>query len=271
MFAGILCSRSTLTEECKVKEHPNFYENIEEARMRIRATIVMYDNEPYHVLDICNHMVDGIFRVYLSPVGKKTSSGPQTDNFAPAAPGLGTYLDGWIAAHPDAGYLRKRMDSKNFNKFRPFPLGMCNFQSGTYYLERQPVRHREQGLTRAMVFETYVSASWSPKKASRQPGTSVDLYTPAFVSCIKADHPTAKDCLVNLLDPTVENEAAAFNRDFALVRGPIDMILLAYKGDVVGMLPKNDFSVVRLGRRHLHTREAVSDLKLFGSIEQALQ
>ena len=48
--------------------HPNFYENLKEAQMRLLRTVVTYDNEPYYVGAITNHMKDGIFRVYLLPL-----------------------------------------------------------------------------------------------------------------------------------------------------------------------------------------------------------
>jgi hypothetical protein len=52
-----------------------------------------------------------------------------------------------MAEHPAAGILRKQMNSPLFNKFRPYPLGMCNTKGQrAYYLERQPNRKTEQGF-----------------------------------------------------------------------------------------------------------------------------
>ena len=51
----------------------NFYETVTEANMRLRQTVVLYDNEPYHVLAISDHIskgeeaLKGEFRIYLAP------------------------------------------------------------------------------------------------------------------------------------------------------------------------------------------------------------
>jgi hypothetical protein len=54
--------------------------------------------------------------------------------------------------------IRKTMNSPKFNKFRPFPLGMCNSNGRCYFLERQPLRPKvEQGLIRSMVTEKQIT------------------------------------------------------------------------------------------------------------------
>ena len=70
----------------------------------------------------------------------------------------------------------------------------------------------------------------------------------------------------NLLDSGIQNESGAFHREFALVRGPINTVFLAYKADVVGILPRNDLSLVRLGEEHRHLVEVVENLKIFTAI-----
>jgi hypothetical protein len=152
-----------------MKEHPNFYENVKEAMMRLRRTVVLYDGEPWVVLAITNHKPDGIFRVYLDPIGKdpnKNRQRPEPEGFPPEHPGLGGYMDTWIDEHPDSGIKRKQMNSPLFNKFRPYPLGMCNIKgSGCYYIERQPNRKTEQGLISSMLFETLITVA--PQQAKR--------------------------------------------------------------------------------------------------------
>lgn len=246
--------------------HPNTFETVKEAMMRLRRTVVCYDGEPYVVLAITNHMSNGIFRIYLDPIGKdpnKMRQRPEPEGFPPEHPGLGPYMDTWIAEHPDSGIIRKEMNSPKFNKFRPYPLGMCNIKgSGTYYIERQPNRKTEQGLISSMLFETLISVA--PQQAKRV--GSVDIYGPAFRSCVLGDHPSAEECLANLSDPEILNDAAAFHREFALVRGPIGMLFLAYKHDIVGVLPNNGFDCIRLGREFTHTKEVVEKLGIFQTI-----
>jgi len=250
-----------------MKQHPNFYESIQEAQMRLRGTVVMYDGEPYYVFAICNHKTDGIFRIYLDPIGRdpdKTRKYPPYDNYAANDPALGPFLDQWMEANPDSGCLRKMMNSSKFNKFRPYPLGMCNVGTRTVYLERQPQRKTEQGLTKSMLFESLITTG--SREEARQRAASVDLFTPAFKACVLAEHPSAQSCLDALLDPKIENESAAFHRNFAFVRGPIEMVFLAYKSDIIGVLPKNNFDYIRLGRGFRHTKEVVQDLGLFKTI-----
>lgn len=251
----------------KMKEHVNFYENLKEAVMRLRHTIVLYDGEPVYVRAITDHKKDGIFRMYLDPLHLVQKSGrsiPDVSHIPSDHESLGPLLDQFMDENPNSGLLRKQMNSPKFNKFRPFPLGMCNIHGqGTSYVERQPVRPRtEQGLVRAALYEIPVTAS-----KMREQRFTLDMFTEAFKDCILGRYPTAKDCITNLQDPDVTNEAAAFDRNFAFVRGPINMIFLAYKDNVVGVLPKGDLSVVKLGRDFTFVKEAVEELNLFSDIQ----
>lgn len=246
---------------------PNTFENVKEAMLRLRRTVVLYDGEPYIVLVVTNHKNDNIFRIYLEPTGRdpnKKYERPEPEQYPPEHPGLGQYMDTYLTQHPDCGVLRKKMNSPLFNKFRPYPLGMCNIKGdGTYYVERQPNRKTEQGLISSMLDETRISTS--PSTAPRRSGY-VEVYGSAFRDCVMGKYPTAAECLANLIDPDVVNDAAAFHRDFALVRGPIDMLFVAYKHDIIGVLPKNNFDYIRLGREFHHTKEVVEGLGVFQSI-----
>jgi len=245
---------------------PNVYENIKEANTRLRSTIVLYDGEPYRIFMITNHKSDGIFRVYLDPLSRGSAAQPQIIRdaryFEPDDPTTGATLDKWLDATPNSGILRKMMNSPAFNRFRPFPLGMCNYRGRAVYLARQPVRHREQGLTNAMVVETAFNFSGDAYES----GFNAGFYSESFVSCVKGSHPSAHECITQLRDPDVTNESVAFHREFALLRGPIDTMFLAYKTDIVGMLPNGDFSELKLGRKFNHVREVVTELGLFSNI-----
>lgn len=250
-----------------MKEYPNFYENVKEALMRLRRTVVLYDGRPYVVLTITDHKGDGIFRIYLEPIGRSPDSSrgcPEPEQYPPEHPGTGPYMDIWMKDHPESGILRKQMNSPLFNKFRPYPLGMCNIKgSSAYYIERQPNRKTEQGLISSMLYETPVSTDVQAKKRI---GT-IDVYGPAFRDCVIGDYPSAKECLAGLSDPSILNDAVAFSREFAFARGPIGMIFLAYKHDIIGVLPRGDFGCVRIGRDFCHTKEVVAELGLFQDID----
>lgn len=250
------------------KELPNVYENVKEAMLRLRRTVVVYDGEPYVVLAITNHKADGIFRIYLDPTAKSSEQisvgRPEPEQYPAEHPGLGDYMDAWMTAHPNSGVIRKQMNSPLFNKFRPYPLGMCNTKGGgCYYVERQPNRRTEQGLLSSMLQETPINLAPSQPPRTR---VNVDVYGKAFKDCIMGQYPSAQEVLTNLNDPDVVNDAAAFDRHFALVRGPLNMLFLAYKSDIIGVLPKGNFDMVRLGREFQHCKEVVENLGLFSAI-----
>lgn len=252
-----------------MKEHVNFYENLKEAHIRLRGTIILYDGLPYYVLAITNHRGDGVFRMYLDEIGKREETAFKEfpnqilDMYHPDNPGLGPALDSWMEVKKGHhNIIRKKMNSPLFNRFRPFPLGMVNQGLRVIYTERQPTRKTEQGLTRSMVLENSVDATPSNKPAI----PTLDIFSSSFRDCILGNYPSAEDCLKNLTDPEIENEAAAFHRNFALVRGPMGLLFLAYKQDVIGLLPNNDFGVVRLDKKFAHCKEVVQSLNLFSSI-----
>lgn len=247
------------------KEFVNFYENLKEALMRLQYTIVMYDGEPYYVLTIANEKADGIFRMYLEPIGHENGNVISRYGNVPHDQNIhdrGTRMDQWMEAHPEAGVLRKMMNSPLFNKFRPFPLGMCNANGRTVYLERQPLRHTQQGLTQNMICGLEVGLGLGIKGRS----SAIDMFSPVFRDCILGIYPEIKECITNLRDPEIANEAVAFHRHFALIRGPVDTLFLAYKGDAIGFLSNGDTSVVRLAEKFIHTKEVVADLNIFDDI-----
>lgn len=251
--------------------HTNFFETVKEANIRLRGTVVLYDKEPYSVIAITDHKKDGIFRIYMIPIGIEGDKGgaanytalnPTPVNTTPHDhSSFGSEMDKWLDANEGkTKVIRKSMNSPLFNKYRPFPLGMCNYGTDVIYIERQPTRKTEQGLTRQMLDTYQISVT----KGGKIP--SIDLFHPAFRACIMAQHPSPKDCLAALLSNEFKNEALAFHRDFAFIKGPIDLVFLAYKGDIVGVLPKNNFDFLKLGVGHRHCREVVEGLRLFANI-----
>lgn len=204
--------------------HVNFYENLEEAHRRLLATVVMYDGSPYIVQAITAHRPDEVFRVYLMPLGyeqdmAKPDSLPNFSQHNRQSPALGMYLDKWMEANPKQDALiRKRMDSKHFNKFRPFPLGMVVRGKHTYYVERTPQRRMEQGLTQAAIVETSVSLMPQEEGPRSSRYGVVHLYSKELADCILGKYLPAEEALSNLLDPEVENVSLPFNRQFAFIR-----------------------------------------------------
>ena len=245
-------------------EHKNFYENLEEALNRLRNTIVLYDNEPYYIWTITNHKGDGVFRVYMSKVADVSKGVPSALSIGHTSASLGPAMDQHVdgnAKNPAQPIFRKKMDSSYFNKFRPFPLGMMNLTGHAIYMERTPARPSMlQGLSHNMISAILIDANGGSR-------TAVNPNCSEFHDCVVGDYPSPKEALEGVTSDKTKNSSIAFNREFALIRGPIDTVFIAYRGDVVGALLLGDFSVLRLGRKYKHLKEAVKDLNLFASVE----
>jgi hypothetical protein len=248
------------------KEHPNFYENLKEALMRLLNTVVMYDGEPWYIHAITDHKKDNIFRVYMSPTDHASNIPDILSLHGSEHPNIGEMLDKWLEGNKDSKIVRKQMNSPLFNKFRPFPLGMCNTGGHCYYIERSPNRKSEQGLIRSMLSVNLVSLD---EGKSMSPGAytgAIGMFNEDFKNCILGAYPSPQVCLNGLKNPEYSNTAVGFNRKFALAKGPIGMIFLAYKSDIIGVLPRGDFSQVIIGEKFIHTKEVVSELGLFADI-----
>ncbi|QDP50572.1 MAG: hypothetical protein Tp1125DCM00d2C21254131_13 [Prokaryotic dsDNA virus sp.] len=260
--------------------HKNFYETIKEARMRLLHSVVMYDGEPYYVLAIENHKADGIFRIYLDKLGQKGGlthtrlHGIPYEYYddEPGTSCIGEAMDKWLERNKDAGIVRKMANSPHFNKYRPFPLGMVNCEKTgqVFYTRRGPTRHTQQGLTSQMFscrpIELVASARSATKRGSLS-GGGVNITSNSAYLCYTNQYPSIKEVMQHLTDPKTKNNAAAFHREFAILRGPLDMMFLAYKEDVVGFMPNGDLSRLVLARGYGHCREVTDELGVFETIE----
>lgn len=251
-------------------DHVNFYENLKEAEMRLNHTIVMYDNEPYYVLCISDHKNDGIFRIYLEKLGADEMEHyckPVPYEGYPGMTGTkGDAMDEYLSKSPDSRIMRKMMNSPHFNKFRPFPLGMMNYNGSTMFTERVPSRHTQQGLTSSMVLSYNINLD--PAKTKQPMNLDSMFLSKPFYKTIMGDYPTAQESLSNMLTPEVGggNRAVGFHRLFAFVRGPMDLIFLAYKYDIVGFVPNGDLSRVDIASQYGYVKEVVESLGIFQDI-----
>lgn len=256
-----------------MKKYENFYETVKEAEMRLVNTIVLYDGEPYYVLAITDHKGDGIFRIYLDKLGfsdkglaSRNISGIPYEYYDGNEDSRGKKMDEWLSANPDKGIIRKFMNSKGFNNYRPFPLGMFNWGGDTYYLERMPQRSTQQGLVASMLKVKLLDLSTAAGQRQTRYTPNIPCYGAEMFDCIMGNYPDPQECLKNLTDPKIGNSAVGFHRNFALIRGPVDTLFLSYKEDPVGVLPDNDFSTLKLSKSFTHVREVVEGLQLFNSI-----
>lgn len=262
--------------------HKNFFETVAEANIRLRNTVIWYDGPgeqgPYHVMLVTGDSGDD-FKIYMKKLGQKYSSVPNVippnDHIGSNTNGAQALMDQFMKNHPGWNMVRKDLSSPYFKSFRPFPLGMMNqvkrdkagkaVDCETLFLERQPNRATQQGLTKPMIYAKSVNAaiSRSPKPVDHY----FDTWSQGFYDCILGKHPSIDECLSNLTDRSIANEAAAFHRYFAIVKGPCDMLFLSYKGEVVGMLDNRNRSSITVASEYKYTREAIDDLRVFNSIK----
>lgn len=263
-------------------KHKNFYENAKEANLRLRNTIIWYDGPgeqgPYFVLLVTDHDGDN-FKIYMKRIGQKYQNipgilSPET-GIGQIIDGAGPMMDKFMKQYPKFNMVRKDLSSPHFRAFRPFPLGMMNcvkedkagkiVDSETLYLERQPNRTTQQGLIKTMIYISPVNAAMS--RAPQQVNYNFDLWSEDFHECIMGNYPSIDTCLSKLTDRNCANEAAAFHRHFALVKGPIGMLFLSYKGDIVGLLDNKNLSSVTVDTEFKYTKEAIDDLHMFNNIK----
>jgi hypothetical protein len=247
--------------------HKNFYETLKEARMRLQHTVVMYDGEPCYVLAIDDHKDDGIFRIYLDKLGQKGGLAHARGLNVPYDYG-GAAMDEWLEKHPDEGIIRKMANSPLFNKYRPFPVGMvnCDLSGRVFYTRRSPTRHTQQGLTQGMLKVRAIDLLMKGGKNS-VPHSAPSITSNAAYLCYTNQYPSLNEVISRLSDPSTQNNSAAFHREFAVLRGPLDMMFLAYKEDIVGFMPNGDTSKLALARGYGHCREVINELSAFSSIE----
>lgn len=250
--------------------YPNFFENHEEAHRRLYNTVVTYDGEPYYVNFIAPHS-DGIFRVYLSKICNEavSTAGPDWGTVAGVSAAAAIkYLDEFMAKSKYP-MIRKMMNSPKFNRFRPFPLGMLNTHNdsetgGVFYLERTPERRTTQGLSTNSIIVHRVNLGRGSRKQVLMP---VRMFSDDFRDCIMASHPSFQEVVENLRDPEVVNEGAAFARDFAVVRGPLDLLFLCHKTKTVGLIEGDKTFRLRLDKTCKHLTEAAQELGVFYSVQ----
>ena len=250
--------------------HVNFYEDIPEAQKRLSNTVVLYDGKPYYVLAITNHKTDGKFRIYMDALKEEGPMASKTVDIPFHGHGCndtGSNMDKWLDKHPDKGIIRKRMDSALFNKYRPFPLGMCNFGDFVFHLERSPTRHTQQGLTSSMIQCRQLSVTDNQSSGRGGRGNPINILSNEMYSTIINDYPDINECLSVLHSDEYSTKGAAFHRNFALLSGPMGILFLAYKDEIIGMLPTGDLSKASISKKFKHTVEAVEELGYFAQVD----
>ena len=105
-----------------LKEEVNWYDNVEEANLRLANSVVMYDGVPVYVINCeqSREYGDNLIRVFFHalPLSRKEINKA----------------------------YRRVISSPKFD-FKPFSLGLLNVNGQLVYLSRGAVRRYQQGLT----------------------------------------------------------------------------------------------------------------------------
>lgn len=201
------------------------YENIEDARMRLRGTVVLYEGEPFYVRDVQRPQTkeDGILRVIgnLLPLSGKEM-------------------------FEERGEMKKFISSKNFD-IGAFRMGYVNSPAGAFYCTRLPSRQQKQGLSG----DTFQAVT---NKGAKVPFTTFTT-TKEVVNMVKNDYPSfavAQKALGKV-------PAVAFSRDFCLEKDEIleELQHLFHKGTKVGAILGGNLV---LGKKFACLKESLEEL-----------
>lgn len=263
--------------------HKNFYQTLQEAKMRLKGTIVQYKDDFYYVIHVSDHMSDGVFRVYMDRLGEGTvgrdlhrGSFPDENEYHYTPDSLGEQYDKWIDKNPGSGFIRKYVNSRHFNQFRPFPLGNVNYDGSVVHCVRTPTRNMHQGMLTQAVNSTRVRTAPTRAPATRRGlgfwastenynDSSMDCYSAPFHDMLKGLYPSYEEVIENLRDPSISNEGCAFGRDWSVMRGPIGLLILCYQDSGVGLID-GDMRRLVISKEHEFLTESVQELSIFNQI-----
>lgn len=256
----------------------NFYENLAEAKIRLEQTFVMYDGKPYFA-QVLGDYSDGKIRIYLDDyegglfIRNRDSSFPHYSNYHPND--YPAVVEEWYKQNPKSGLIRKELGSPLFNKFRPFPLGNVNYGGSVIYTERTPTRNTNQGLRERSVYALNVLPVPNPTSGSgtKRSGshnynneTSMDIRCTEFYNTMCGLYPSIQEILEAFKDPSVINTGVAFHREFSVFRGPLDMLILCYRDEGIGLLTNGDLSSVTIGKKYAYLKETIQELGCFNYV-----
>jgi hypothetical protein len=208
------------------------YESVEDASMRLRNTIVLYEGKPVFITGITAGTGDDILRVRFKELPldpNKNFGGPFED--------------------AEDGGKRKFISSKHFD-ISPFRLGYVNHPKyGAFYVQRLPHRIQKQGFSS----ESYAAKT----NAGLVISWAVFTQSKETVAMINNDYPSfdrAKALLGKI--PSV-----AFCRDYSLMKDEVlpELMFLYHKGQKVGFVNETG---VTLGEKFKCLKESLSEVKV---------
>ena len=201
-------------------DHDNFYDNLEEVNLRLKGTIVNYDGEPCYIQKAADDYPDGKIRLFISmlPLFLRPFD---VDQFERDEQVVGSTI-------------RKRIDSRKFDNFRPVKLGYCNFfRDGVAkhcsYLSRVPVRRSKQGLSPEALHAAFYSRDGAPADFSNL------IKNRSFYETIKGIYPSFEEILPVL----VPNSSVAFSREFCLYKDYSGIVYIHRVNERIAIVTSN--------------------------------
>lgn len=206
------------------------YENTDDARMRLRGTVVLYKGEPVQITEVQRgDEGEGPLRVMMRELPVEALGG----------------MEARIRQQPDEP-KRKYISSKHFD-IAPFKMGYVNSKAGAFYCSRLPNRVQKQGLC-AENFK-------SNDNYGKQIGFPTFLGAKGVPDMIKGTYPSFDEAM-KLLGKI---PAVAFSREFCLTKDEVipDIVYLYHKGAKVGMYSRDGLG---LGKKFMCLKESIQEM-----------
>jgi hypothetical protein len=217
------------------------YESVDDAKMRLRQTVVLYKGVPVLIKDVMKgEGKDDVLRVLFQELPLGREKVVRDDGVFDRAQK--------IVLGEDEVQKRKYISSKHFD-IAPFRMGYVNHKNGAFYCSRMPNRVQKQGLCG----ENF--------KAVDNFGSAIPFNvfadckeTPAMVA---NDYPSFEQAMQSL----DKSPAVAFHKDFCLVRDEVipQLVYLYHKGSKVGMHSRGEIS---LGAKFSCLKESLGEMRL---------
>lgn len=221
------------------------YETVEDARLRLRHTVVLYKGQPVYINEVKHGAggQDDIIRVCIRELPLKGVGYPDEVR----KPEAGRAIANAFAENKEE---RKYISSKHFD-IAPFKLGYVNRpdKTGAFFCSRLPNRVQKQGLC---------AENFTAVDNFKTPVTfSVFLSCKETPAMVAGEYPSF-DKAVKLLAKTT---AIAFDREFCLVKDNVipNLVYLYHKGVKVGWLNNDQVS---LGDKYRCLKEHLTEMRI---------
>lgn len=186
----------------------NFYDNREEAEIRLSRSLISYEGRPVYVDQVSEDYADGLCRLHIREL-------PYDENTKAS---------------------RKIINSPGFRSFQPIKTGWfngyqwCNERGVNLhatYFSRRGARRRRQGLSNDNLFKSNVD----PQSILLPAELNTVIRDPGFADSLKGVFPTLDEALATLTRDT----SMAIGLEWCIHRDGSGFTWLFYQTDKIGM------------------------------------